>query len=277
MTGSFQPLPIDAADLEAALAPAIGGEHIVKVSEQPWGHVADINQPAADSGVATMDVAYDLPNTGKILQLVVDRSGARSDAEMALTLNVTFDNDAPGTVTATFDVPERVPNQSFNFPQGAAAEFIPSVPNRTVKAVLGVAGMVGGATANRFQIVALPDLSSFVRVGCTDQANFKLPVGSSISIPCGLNPSRFTKRGRGEPGSLNVSERWTDYLTGLTRINGFFCSAMVEIIKEERILTDRFVVNNWRPMASPQIGDGDDVVKADAEGNFSDYAVFTAR
>lgn len=272
----FQPAAILPEDLEAALAPAIGGEHIVKVTEEPWGHVADLLQPEAASGVMTLDTGYELPDTGKVLQIMVDRSGARSSVEMSVTLGVTFADDTTGTATATFTIPDYVPNQSFNLPIGAGVEFIPSV-DKLIKLVNTVNSVVGGAVNNKFQIVALPNLDSFVRVGCTDQANFKLPVGSSISIPCGLNPSRYTKRGRGEPGTLTVSERWTSYLTGLTRLNGFFCSAMVEIVKEERIVTDRIVVNRWRPMAGPNIGDGDDVVKADGEGSFSDFVVFTAR
>lgn len=275
----YTPAAIEAADLEAALAPAIGGEAKVFISEDPFQVVADVRQPAIASGVMTLNTAFSLPAGGKDLALVVDRSGARSAVEMSVTLNVVFDDDSTGTVVATFDVPDRAPSQRYSFPQGAAVDFIGQGggANKKVKTVSSLQAVVGGAVNNRFEVIALPELESYVLVGCTNQANFRLPVGNSLPIPCGLNPSRFTKRGRGEPGTLNVIEKYSDYLLGLTRTNGLFVTGMVEIQKDERILTDRFVVGSWRPMASPEIGDGEDIATANGEGNFSAFAIFTAR
>jgi hypothetical protein len=278
----YNPTDIPSADLETALSPAIGGEAKVYVSETPWGSVGDVLMPAENSGILTLHNAYSLPGAGKDLALIVDRAGAVSASGVLLevTFNVTFDDNTGGTAKASYAIPGRAGNQGFSLPRGAAIDVIPVGGGnlaKKIKQVNFVTSVAGGAANNRFELVALPELASYYLVGCTNQANFKLPVGSSLPIPCGLNPSRYTKRGRGEPGTLNVIEKYSDYLDGLTRLNGLFVTAMVEISKDERVLTDRFVLSHWHPMASPQIGDGDDIATADGEGNFSQFAVFTAR
>lgn len=277
----FTPTAISADDLETALAPAIGGERKVYVSEKVVGHVADITLPAEASGIMTLNSAYTLPDVGKHLVLVVDRAGARSTVTMVVTLNVILADSTVTTAVGTFTVPARSQVQFYSMPQGAAVDLLPQGAgnaDKKIKTVSGVASVVGGAANNRFAILAPPDIDTeFYFVGCTNQSNFKLPIGKSLPIPCGLNPTAYVKRGRGESGSLNVIEKYSDYLLGLTRLNGFFATALVEVRKDERVLTDRFLVVNWRPMASPDIGDGDDIATATGEGDFSQFAIFTAR
>jgi hypothetical protein len=272
---------IAAADLETALSPAIGGEAKVYVSETPWGSVGDVRQISETSGILALHTAYSLPSAGRDLALIVDRAGAPSASGVLLevTFAVQFDDSTMGTARASYTIPARAANQGWSLPRGTAIDVIPvGAPNlaKKIKAVYN-ASVTGGAANNRFELVALPEQASYYLVGCTNQANFKLPVGSSLPIPCGLNPTRFTKRGRGEAGTLNVIEKYSDYLDGLTRLNGLFVTAMVEISKDERVLTDRFVLQNWHPTASPELGDGDDIATATGEGNFSQFAVFTAR
>lgn len=278
----FTPASITADDLETALAPAIGGERKVYVSEETVDHVADIRQPEENSGIKTMNTAYALPAAGKHLAVIVDRAGARSaNSVMSIQFNVTFADSSTGTATATFSIPARSANQKKSMPQGTAVDLLPDSGGNLLKKIktLGeIAAVVGGDVNNRFVVVAVPDLDAdFSFVGCTNQSNFKLPIGNSLPIACGLNPSAFVKRGRGEAGTLNVIEKYSDYLHGLTRMNGLFVTAVVELWKDERVLTDRFLLANWRPMASPEIGDGDDVATATGEGNFSMFGVFTAR
>jgi len=113
-------------------------------------------------------------------------------------------------------------------------------------------------------------------VGFVTEAGLKLPVSGSVAIADGLDGSAAIKRGRSEPGSMSAKSHYIDYFNGLGRINGFFSSAMIEVWKDDRVLTERVMIGRWKAMANPNRGDGNDVVSADAEGNFQEFAIFVA-
>lgn len=272
-----KPTDISAADLQIALDPEIGGEIKVYASYDPWVIAGQLTQPEENSGVLALEATFD-NNADRDFQVVVDRTGMRSDVELVISLNVRFADSTDGVAEATFAVPARSHNQKFSVGQGTAVDLIGTGDDsaKKVKQILGVASVVGGEAGNRFQIVAVPDEDKFFLIGCTDEAGLTLPLGASLAIACGLNASAHVKRGRGEPGQLTVTEKYVDYMHGLGRLNGHFCTAKVEAYKDERVLTERIVVHKWKPMASPSAGEGDDTVTAQAQGNFQEFAVFTA-
>jgi hypothetical protein len=277
----YEPDDIADSDLQVALDPSIGGENKVYASFEPVVVAGLITQPAAASGVLTIESTFD--NTGggtaRDFQVVVDKTGARSEAEIAITLAVTFADDTNGLAVATFEIPDRSPNQMFSIGQGTAVDLVGTGGNsaKKIKRIISVNTVVGGAANNRFRIVAYPEEATFFLIGCTNEANLTLPVSKSLPIPCGLNGSAFVKSGRSDPGTLTVTEKYVDYMAGLGRVNGHFATAMVVCFKDERIVTERIVVGKWKPMASPQIGDGDDIVTQQAQGNFETFAIFTAK
>jgi hypothetical protein len=273
------PTAISDADLQIAVDPVIGGEAKVYAAFTRIIDAGNIFQPAADDGELDLLPTFD-NNVARHYQVVVDRTGARSTEKIVLTFNVEDEDDNVTTATAEFPIPDRSLNQAFSVPQGAATDLIVTGSgngSKKVKEITSLASIDGGSAGNRYRIIAIPDEDDFSLIGCTNSANFQLPLGESLPIPCGLNPSAFVKRGRGEAGRLTVQQKYVDYLEGIARFNGHYATAMIEFWKDERLLTERIFCGQWKPISSPSVGDGNDVVTAEAAGNFESFAVFTAR
>lgn len=274
----YAPAAIADIDIPSAETPELGGESKAYVSFEPWRLIADIKQPVADSGVATMNQAFDLPVGGHDLQMV-SVNGARSAVELVMTLGVTFADNSTGTATATFAIPARSKNQSFWIPQGIAVDVmgVGAGAGKKIKYVNPtLTSVVGGDTNNIFMLVALPEEATYSLIGCVRNKNAVLPIPKSKSIACGMNGSAFVKTARSEPGTLTISQAYVDYMDGLARINGHFVTVRIDTLKDERLLTERTVVARFKGMSSPNRGDGDDEVEASAEGNFQEFAVFVA-
>jgi hypothetical protein len=141
-----------------------------------------------------------------------------------------------------------------------------------IRTVDSIAAITGGLLGDRFEIVAFPD--SFVDVMCATDKNPTIPVPKSIAIPCGYNGSRWIKKGRSEAPNLEVAAKLTSGGDGLMRMNGHRVTAMIEVHKEDRLLTERQLFGNWRPSASPRMGDGDAEAEVRATGLYETWAVF---
>ncbi len=112
--------------------------------------------------------------------------------------------------------------------------------------------------------------------GAVTEAGLKLNISKSIAIPDRFDGSAFMKRGHSEPGSLSIKARYVDYMDGLGRMNGHFVTARIDVLKDDHLLTERTVLFQYKPAASPNRGDGDAEVTADSEGNFQAFATFVA-
>lgn len=273
------PLPIADEDLQTAIDPEIGGEKQLYVSMEPWQFVADVFQPQENSGVLTLNPLFEFEEGEPLdLQLVVYKVGARSDVPIAVTFGVTFADGSEGHATATFNIPTREANQSCTIPQGTAVDVNGAGNEATsqIEAVNSIISIVGGDVGNAYKLIALPDDSTFTRVGFVTTAGLKLPVSASVAIADGLDGSAAIKRGRSEAGMLSAKAGYIDYLSGLARVNGLFVTAKIEAWKDERVLTERTYLDRWKAVANPDRGDGNTVVEADAQGNFQTFAIFTA-
>ena len=272
------PPPVEDEDLQTAIDPEIGGEKQLYVSMDPWQFIADIQQPAEASGVLTLNPLFSLSDNGPLDLQLLSYNGARSDEDIVVTFGVTFDDGTNGQATATFAVPARSGNQSPTVPAGMAVDVNGAGNKATnqIASVNSIVSVVGGDVGNKFKLVAMPDDSTFSRVGFVTTAGLKLPVSTSVAIPDGLDGSAAIKRGRSEAGTLQAKAGYIDYMNGLARVNGLFVTAKIETWKDERVLTERTYIDRWKAMANPDRGDGNTVVEADTQGNFQTFAVFTA-
>lgn len=272
----YQIDPIPTALLPIARSKVIGAENIVKFNYDPVVDVASVLMQNPTSGTLTGTAGY-AAESGGLDMVVRCANGVRSDSALVLTFGVTFADDTAGSATAAMTPPSWAKDQSYNFPQGFSVDLLGTAGNsaKKIKTVNSLTGITGGSGGARFEIVSLPDLlAEFVEIGCVKSNEPKLPVTKSIAIPCRYDGSSDVKKGRSEPGSLDVSSRLNTYGDGLLRLNGHAVTAMSELWKEDQVLTERIVYENWRPQANPKTGDGDDEAEVTATGMFERFFVF---
>jgi hypothetical protein len=217
------------------------------------------------------------PGAGFDLQLI-STNGALSACEIVALLSVVFADSTAGTATATFAIPARAVNQASSVPAGTAVDIagVGGGAGKQIASITGLVSIVGGYVGNQFKLVALPDVASYSLVGFVTEAGLKLPVSGSVAIADGFDGSAAIKRGRSEPGSLTAKSHYIDYMSGLARINGFFVTGRIDVLKDDRVLTERTIIGRWKAMCNPTRGDGNDPVMGDAEGSFQEFAIFVA-
>lgn len=273
----YAPGSLSAADKLLAQEPEIGAESIVKASYDPLGLVYEIEQSAAGAASAnSISGAYSLPTDGLELQCICANSVA-SPGSIVITFGVTDEDDTETTATATFAAPSFAADQSDYFPLGTGVDLVPATgAAKKIKSVDSIDSITNGSTGNRFQVVALPALTSYFSVGCTRSKDITLPIPSTVPIPCGFNGSRFVKSGRSEPGNMSCEAAYSLFSDGLARLAGQKVTAIVETRRQDRVLVERLVLGGWRPVPQSPKGDGDDETTTTAEGLFERFAFFSA-
>ena len=274
----YLPQNLTANDTLLAKAVEVGAESLVKVSYNPFGIAYEIQQSGPDAAdVNPVAGAYALPADGMELQLRAVNS-VRSDAgAIAVTLDVTDEDDASTTAVATFAAPSFAADQTDNFNIGMGVDLVPATgADKKIKSIDGFNAITNGGQGNKFQVVALPQQSSWITVACTRSKDITLPFPSTIAIPCGFNGSQYVKAGRSEAGNLTVEAAYNIFGDGLTRLAGQQVTAMVESYREGRVLVERLVCGGWRCTPNSPKGDGDDETVTTAEGLFEEFAVFSA-
>jgi len=273
---------IAAVDLDIAASAEIGLESRVHLSYEPVRLVGEILFEAEGNGTDDEGIIYTPDNTytppadagdGRDFQLVAI-GPVLSTTAVVVTASVVFEGGANGTITATLAPPETAADQSFNFPQGLAVDFVPSVANNTIRTITAITVADGGSSGARFAIVAMPERASYTEVACTEGKSPTPPAPNSVSIPCGYDSARWVKRGRSVTPELGMKARYKGFGDGLMRANGHRVTAMLEVWKEDRILSERQVFGGWRPKVAAERPDGEGEVMADASGQYEFFAVF---
>lgn len=264
---------VPANDRAVADSPEIGGESQVKISYEDFVTLGKISQPSEDSGEYTPHAGLSIPAGGADIALRCN-TAIKSSSSVQITLNVTFDDDNSGTVSAQYQIPTTAYDQTSNLPIGLMVDFDGSGGNETkkVKAITGIQSFTGGQANNVFEVMILPN--TWHDLGCARNKDETLPIPAGLPIPCGLNSSAYTKFGRGEAGSLTLEALAFTYADGLSRLNGHRVAIMVEVMKEGRVLSERSVYGGWRAAVNTPRGDGDDEVVSSAEGVFETFGKF---
>jgi hypothetical protein len=265
-------------DLEIANSAEIGAESLLLVAYDESLDVGEFRQEAVGT-TWTPDRSYrpPSPTSGRDLAMIC-ANGVRSSEEIVVVLGVHYDAagvSTAGTATARFNPPAGAQNDTFNFPLGLAVDIGVDGVGNTAKKIITVDtvnSVTGGDVGNRFQIVAFPE--GFVPVQCAQDKNPTLPTSRTIPIACGYNAARWIKKGRSEVPTLEASAKYTGAGDGLMRLNGHRCTAMIEVWKEDRLLTERMLFGNWRPTVQPRKGDGDAEAETRATGNYEIFGVF---
>lgn len=268
--------PFDAADLDLAGSATIGAESLLSLSWDDVIEVGTLVQTGDTAGVFTAQAGYDTTTARDII--IFADNGLLSAAQIVITFNVNY--DAPGTTVgtarATFTPPSYALNQGFDFPQGFAMDLTVQGSGNAGKKIFSVnslATITGGKSNNRWRLFTLP--TTFQFVACVMDKNPGFPSPKAVAIPCGYDGSRWIKKGRSEPPTLECSAKYTSFGDGLMRANGFRLTAMLETVKDDRLLTERAIFTGWRPTVTARRGDGDAEDEARATGNYETAMVFT--
>jgi hypothetical protein len=116
-----------------------------------------------------------------------------------------------------------------------------------------------------------------VMQGCTRGKNFDLQIPSTVTVACGYEGTKYTKKGRSEEVELELEYVHFSSYNGMSRLNGGRCSLLVEVIKDDAVGSERVVLTGHRPNYSPSRGDGDDEVVGTSSGAYESFLLFSAR
>jgi hypothetical protein len=272
-------LPPEVALLDSEIAgdPALALEFKAYVSSELVTRIGDLNIPAADSGVLEMSRVGEavIDAEPSDLQLAV-RDQLNSAVAPVIVFNVTDEDDDPTTAEADFTPPSWVENDSFDYQAGYAVDLV-TANGKKIKSIDGIASVTGGARGSKLRIFKLPDRDTFKLVGfCTDR-DFSTKSRPAENIPDQADGSASVKRGRSAPGELNLSQKFGTFGDGLSRVSGKRCTVMLELEKDDKVITDRLVFGNYIGAVKPSAGDGSDHATSRMEGSYEHLAVFVAK
>lgn len=266
---------VPAADIPVANAPELGGESRLYLSYEELATVAEITQPAPNSGnYVASTPAFNFTSSGKDLALLA-KTGIVSLVNVAVTFGVTFEDDTTGTATATFAKPSYAQNVTSYLPIGLAVDINGTGGNsaKKIKAINSITSFTGGEVNNVFQVVSLP--SNWQLIGCAKSKNFTPPgVIKPKAIACGLNASAFVVGGMSDPGQLDLEALHFTYGDGLSQFNGHRGSVMVARYAAGRVLSERLVGGGFRAATKVNRGDGDDEARDVSSALIENFAVF---
>ena len=67
---------------------------------------------------------------------------------------------------------------------------------------------INGQKQVKFALYTLPDLASYVLVGCTADINFNLKARTALGVDCGMESDAFVLRGKTTPGDLSLGSKF---------------------------------------------------------------------
>jgi hypothetical protein len=266
---------VPAADIPVANAPELGGESRLFLSYENFAVIAEITQPAPNSGnyVASAP-AFDFTASGKDIALLA-KTAIVSDVNVVIDFGVTFDDNTSGTARGTFSKPSYAQNQTSMLPVGLAVDINGLTTNalKKIKSINSIISFTGGEANNVFQVVSLP--SNWNLIGCAKSKNFTPPgVVKAKAVACGLNGSAFVVGGMSDPGTIDLEALHFTYGDGLSQLNGHRGAIMIARYAGGRVLSERLVGGGFRAQTKNNRGDGDDEARDVSSGICEIFAVF---
>jgi hypothetical protein len=270
-------LSVAAADVAIARSPIIGEDVQVYFAAENCEPLGSVRALTATTAEFTSAGGVGIPSGGRECFVRIASSKCRgAGGAMAVTLNVTLDDDSADTAVATFHLPTWAPAGSLNnMPYGLAADLIPAGVGNTakkIKAVLSVASVANMTPGNTFEIFSSPAAASFTFIDCCRGKGGALNLPGIIEIACGRNPSAYTKLGRGESNPLKVEFINRGALEQLAIYNGHQGTLRFDIIKDDAVLAERRLFTGFWVRSN---GDMPDVGEAmnTAEGPYTSFAL----
>lgn len=264
-------LTIADEDSDLAAAPGIGAETRVKYSPVLFKTVGKIRMSGVGAG--TLKLARGYVGLGCVMQAVLLTANPGISAALGATFAVVYDDDAVGTATATFGVPDYAPDSGFHMPQCLAVDLLPGNNAKTIKSVTSLTSMTGGAPGVKLGIFELPPASSWEEFQAPVVKNVDFGSRGSVAIAVGYDPAAFVKAGRGTVPNVTLSSKHASFAMDVARVNGQKFAYMLESWSDDRVLRERVVVQSILAVSIPR-PDGNGEVEATASGMGEHVAVF---
>jgi hypothetical protein len=270
-------LSVAAADVETARSPIIGEDVQVYFSPENCSLLASVRALTDTTAEFTSAGGVGIPVAGRECFVRIASSKCQGvGGAMAVTLNVTLDDDSTDTAVATFHLPTWAPSGSMNYwPYGTASDLIPAGSGNSakkIKAITGVNAVANMKPGNTFEIFTSPNSTDFKFIDCCRGKGGMLNLPGILEIACGRNPSAYTKLGRGESNALKVEFINRGAMEQLAIFNGQQGTLRFDIVKDDAILAERRLFTGFWVRSN---GDMPDVGEAmnTAEGPYTSFAL----
>lgn len=270
-------LSVAAADVAVARSPIIGEDVQVYFSPENCEPLGTVRALTASTAEYTSAGGVGIPTAGRECFLRVSSSKCQGvGGAMAITFNVTLDDDTSDTAVATFHLPTWAPSGSLNYwPYGAASDLIPAGGGNSakkIKTIVSVASVANMKPGNTFELFTSPNSADFKFIDCCRGKGGMLNLPGIIEIACGRNPSAYTKLGRGESNPLKVEFINRGAMEQLAIFNGQQGTLRFDIIKDDAVLAERRMFTGFWVRSN---GDMPDVGEAmnTAEGPYTSFAL----
>jgi hypothetical protein len=266
-------LSITSAQVPVARGPLIGEEVEVYFAPENCTLLGTLRATAAAVGEYTSAGGLGIAATGRELVLRAASSNLTGVAGSAMTatFNVTVEGSVVDTAVATFHIPTWSASSLNKFPIGIAVDVIP-VTNPTLKilTITSLASVTNMVAGNKFELFSTPASTDFQFIECTRGKGGMLNLPGIVEIPCGRNPSAFTKLGRGESNKLKIAFANRGALEQLARFNGHQGTIRFDIIKDDSVLAERRLFTDFYVRANGDMPDTG-AVEYEAEGPYTSF------
>jgi hypothetical protein len=271
-------LAMTAAQVPVARKPEIGVESEVYFAPESCQLLGQVRATGAATGEYTSAGGLGIPTTGRDLVLrILSPDCLGNGGAMAVTFDVTLDDDAVDTAVATFDIPTWSGAGSLNrFPIGICADLKPATPAnaaKKIKTIVGLDSMANQTVGNTFQLYTTPNQADFVFIECTTSKGGKYNLPSIVEIACGYNPAAYTKLGVGESNPLSIEFKTRGALEQLNRFNGAQGTIRMDIVKDGVVTSQRDLFSGYFVRTMADRGAGNDEVLATSEGPYDQFLI----
>ena len=161
-----------------------------------------------------------------------------TSASIVLTLDIKSDGDTTSTAVATLAAPVDEDEPTLvSLPGDLATDLVAAVTgtsptvSHTTRSILDVTSITGGQSGNVYEVVILPDYSTFYQIPGVTKADITPTTRRSLAIPSGFDAARWTKFGRGEIPKFEATAVHTGHMSSLAGLDGQIVTAMLEIWK----------------------------------------------
>jgi hypothetical protein len=269
-----RPTDISTANLAIALKPLFGREKKLKLSLQPAIEMANLTV----DGLNHLNTS--LSNAGAI-QLLARPSEVlikldeevRANAAMIIGVVGTDQDGAYLSGSARFSNPTYAQEQGYGFPAGTGREVVVT-DGRKFKTIVNIipTALDTGALGAKFSVFGMPDMSTYVLVGCRVNLNYTPENREPTSIACGGGDPAYVKPGQKPKREVSVTVKLPTLSDGLKRYNGMSnLVALAVSDKEDRVITDHEFLIGMQIAGKHTDPEASEPSTLEASGQYEDY------
>lgn len=265
----FAPSAITGTNIVVAGKPVLGGEKILKVSQGRIREIGRFTISTTNTGTWAADAVNTLAAAGEdLVGVILTPTGVAAAANIVLTLS--GQDNVPANITAvcTFAPPAWCRIQAKTFPIGWGEDCI-EASSKKLATISGATIVCGADTAGTIiGIYAIPELTTFTEIMCAEDVDWDTQAPESVSIACGMDGTAFSKPGRSGERSMRATTHLVSSAESMMRFDGMTVTALVELRKEGKVVTDRYFLQDWQVKAKPTLPSGNTPASAAGEGKY---------